>query len=92
MEVSHIYGGGAFSGKDTSRLIEVLLIMQRYAAKSFVDAGLADRCEVGVAYSIGVTEPVSLYIDTFGTGKLNDEDLLYLLKVYFDFTHEMKRT
>ncbi len=56
------------------------------AAHYFVDAGLADRCEVGVAYAIGVSEPVSLYIDTFGTGKLSDDDLLYLLKVYFDFT------
>ena len=58
----------------------------RYAAKAFVAAGLADRCEVGVAYSIGVAEPVSLYIDTFGTGITSDEDLLYLLKLYFDFT------
>ena len=80
------HGGGAFSGKDTSKVDRSAAYYARYAAKSFVDAGLADRCEVGVAYSIGVAEPVSLYIDTFGTGKLNDEDLLYLLKVYFDFT------
>ena len=80
------HGGGAFSGKDTSKVDRSAAYYARYAAKSFVDAGLADRCEVGVAYSIGVAEPVSLYIDTFGTGKLTDEDLLYLLKVYFDFT------
>src|SRR5690554_2668745 len=80
------HGGGAFSGKDTSKVDRSAAYYARYAAKSFVDAGLAKRCEVGVAYSIGVAEPVSLYIDTFGTGKLNDEDLLYLLKLYFDFT------
>ena len=80
------HGGGAFSGKDTSKGDRSAAYYARYAAKSFVDAGLADRCEIGVAYSIGVAEPVSLYIDTFGTGKLSDEDLLYLLKVYFDFT------
>ena len=80
------HGGGAFSGKDVSKVDRSGAYYARYAAKSFVDAGLADRCEVGVAYSIGVAEPVSLYIDTFGTGKLSDEDLLYLLKVYFDFT------
>lgn len=80
------HGGGAFSGKDTSKVDRSAAYYAKYAAKSFVDAGLADRCEIGVAYSIGVAEPVSLYIDTFGTGKLNDEDLLYLLKVYFDFT------
>ncbi|MFA5474441.1 MAG: methionine adenosyltransferase [Acholeplasmataceae bacterium] len=80
------HGGGAFSGKDTSKVDRSAAYYARYAAKAFVDAGLADRCEVGVAYSIGVAEPVSLYIDTFGTGKLSDDDLLYLLKVYFDFT------
>ena len=80
------HGGGAFSGKDTSKVDRSAAYYARYAAKSFVDAGLAERCEVGVVYSIGVAEPVSLYIDTFGTGKLSDDDLLYLLKVYFDFT------
>ena len=80
------HGGGAFSGKDTSKVDRSAAYYARYAAKAFVDAGLADRCEVGVAYSIGVAEPVSLYIDTFGTGKLSDEELLYLLIVYFDFT------
>ena len=58
----------------------------RYAINSFIDAELADRCEVDVTYSIGVAEPVSLYIDTFGTENLSVEDLLYILNVYFDFT------
>ncbi|MDY0139859.1 MAG: methionine adenosyltransferase [Candidatus Izemoplasmatales bacterium] len=80
------HGGGAFSGKDTSKVDRSAAYYARYAAKAFVDAGLADRCEVGVAYAIGVAEPVSLYIDTFGTGKLSDEELLYLLKLYFDFS------
>ena len=80
------HGGGAFSGKDTSKVDRSAAYYVRYAAKSFVDAGLAKRCEIGVAYSIGVAQPVSLYIDTFGTGITSDEDLLYLLKLYFDFT------
>lgn len=61
------HGGGAFSGKDTSKVDRSAAYYARYAAKAFVDAGIADRCEVGVAYAIGVSEPVSLYIDTFGT-------------------------
>jgi S-adenosylmethionine synthetase len=80
------HGGGAFSGKDTSKVDRSAAYYAIYAAKAFVDAGLADRCEVGVAYAIGVSEPVSLYIDTFGTRKLSDEELLYLLKLYFDFS------
>ena len=80
------HGGGAFSGKDTSKVDRSAAYYARYAAKSFVDAGLAKRCEIGVAYSIGVAQPVSLYIDTFGTGITSDENLLYLLKLYFDFT------
>lgn len=80
------HGGGAFSGKDTSKVDRSSAYYARYAAKTFVDAGLAKRCEIGVAYSIGVAQPVSLYIDTFGTGITSDEDLLYLLKLYFDFT------
>ena len=80
------HGGGAFSGKDTSKVDRSAAYYARYAAKAFVDAGLARRCEIGVAYSIGVAQPVSLYIDTFGTGITSDENLLYLLKLYFDFT------
>lgn len=80
------HGGGAFSGKDTSKVDRSAAYYARYAAKAFVDAGLSKRCEIGVAYSIGVAQPVSLYINTFRTGLISDEDLLYLLKVYFDFT------
>jgi len=80
------HGGGAFSGKDTSKVDRSAAYYARYVANSIVKAGLAKRCEVGVAYAIGVSEPVSLYIDTFGTGKISDEELLYLLKLYFDFS------
>jgi S-adenosylmethionine synthetase len=80
------HGGGAFSGKDTSKVDRSAAYYCRYAAKSFVEAGLANRCEVGVSYAIGVSEPVSLYIDTFGTGKLSDDELLKLLKNHFNFT------
>ncbi len=80
------HGGGAFSGKDSSKVDRSAAYYARYVAVSLVKAGLVKRCEVGVAYAIGVSEPVSLYINTFGTGKLSDEDLLYLLKLYFDFS------
>ncbi len=80
------HGGGAFSGKDTSKVDRSAAYYCRYAAKSFVEAGLANRCEVGVSYAIGVSEPISLYIDTFGTGKLEDKELLELLKENFNFT------
>lgn len=80
------HGGGAFSGKDVSKVDRSAAYYARYAAKSFVAADLADRCEVGVAYSIGVAEPVSLYIDTFGTGVISDDELLQLLRTKFDFT------
>jgi len=80
------HGGGAFSGKDTSKVDRSAAYYCRYAAKSFVEAGLANRCEVGVSYAIGVSEPVSLYIDTFGTGKLSDDELLKILNNHFNFT------
>ena len=80
------HGGGAFSGKDVSKVDRSAAYYARYAAKTFVAAGLADRCEVGVAYSIGIAEPVSLYIDSFGTGVISDDELLQLLKTKFDFT------
>lgn len=79
------HGGGAFSGKDVSKVDRSASYYARYAAKAFVEAGLAKRCEVGVAHAIGIAQPVSLYIDTFGTGIMSDDDLLYLLNVYFDF-------
>jgi len=80
------HGGGAFSGKDTSKVDRSAAYYARYAASSFVKAGLCDRCTIGVAYSIGVAEPVSLFIDTHGTGKLSDHELSYILKFNFDFT------
>ncbi len=80
------HGGGAFSGKDSSKVDRSAAYYARFVAKSIVKAGLAKRCEVGVAYSIGVSQPVSLYLDTFKTGILDDCALLYLVKCYFDFS------
>jgi S-adenosylmethionine synthetase len=80
------HGGGAFSGKDVSKVDRSASYYARYAAKALVAAELADTCEVCVSYSIGVANPVAISIDTFGTGKLSDEDLLELVKQYFNFT------
>ncbi|MGI6771679.1 MAG: methionine adenosyltransferase [Acholeplasmataceae bacterium] len=80
------HGGGAFSGKDTSKVDRSAAYYARYVAKSFVKAGLCEKCEIGVAYSIGVSEPVSVYIDTFGTGVISDHELSYLLKWHFNFS------
>lgn len=70
------HGGGAFSGKDPTKVDRSASYAARYVAKNIVKAGLADRCEVQVAYAIGVAHPVSLMIDTFGTGKVSDEKLV----------------
>lgn len=78
------HGGGAFSGKDPSKVDRSAAYMARYIAKNVVAAGLADRCEVQLAYAIGVAEPVSVNATTFGTGKLKDADLSALLKGHFD--------
>jgi S-adenosylmethionine synthetase len=80
------HGGGAFSGKDVSKVDRSAAYYARYAAKALVKANLADRCEVCVSYSIGVANPVAVSVDTFGTGKLSDEELLLLIKEHFDFT------
>lgn len=80
------HGGGAFSGKDVSKVDRSASYYARYVAKAVVEAELADRCEVCVSYSIGVANPVAVSIDTFGTGKLSDEDLLELVKQHFNFT------
>ncbi|WP_233207183.1 MULTISPECIES: methionine adenosyltransferase [Pirellulaceae] len=69
------HGGGAFSGKDSTKVDRSAAYMGRYVAKNIVAAGLADRCEVQLAYAIGVTDPVSVHIDTFGTGKIDDEKI-----------------
>ena len=78
------HGGGAFSGKDPTKVDRSAAYMARYIAKNVVAAGLADKCEVQLAYAIGVAEPVSLLIDTFGTGKLDDATLAQAVSQVFD--------
>ena len=78
------HGGGAFSGKDPSKVDRSAAYAGRYVAKNIVAAGLADRCEVQVAYAIGVAQPVSLMVETFGTGKVSDEKIVELVRRHFD--------
>ncbi len=78
------HGGGAFSGKDPTKVDRSAAYAARYVAKNIVAAGLADRCEVQLAYAIGVAHPVSVLVDTFGTGKLSEETLSDLIRQYFD--------
>ncbi|MGI0020586.1 MAG: methionine adenosyltransferase, partial [Nitrososphaera sp.] len=78
------HGGGAFSGKDPSKVDRSACYMARYVAKNVVAAGLADKCEVQVAYAIGVAEPVSIMVDTFGTGKLPEEEIEAKVRKTFD--------
>jgi S-adenosylmethionine synthetase len=80
------HGGGAFSGKDPSKVDRSAAYAARYVAKNIVAAGLADRCEVQVSYAIGVAEPTSIMIETFGTGKLSREKLTQLVRKHFDLT------
>jgi len=80
------HGGGAFSGKDPTKVDRSASYMARYAAKNIVAAGLADRCEVQLAYSIGVPQPVAIDVETFGTGKVTEEWLSALLRKHFDFS------
>ncbi|HAX02176.1 MAG: methionine adenosyltransferase [Tenericutes bacterium GWC2_34_14] len=80
------HGGGAFSGKDVSKVDRSAAYYARFVAKALVAANLADRCEVSVSYSIGVANPVSVSVDTFGTGVTSDEVLLKLIKENFNFT------
>ncbi len=79
------HGGGAFSGKDPTKVDRSATYMARYAAKNVVAAGLADRCEVQVAYAIGVARPVSVRVDTKGTGKLADDRIAEAVEAVFDF-------
>ena len=79
------HGGGCFSGKDPSKVDRSGAYMARYVAKNVVAAGLAERCELQVAYVIGRAEPTSININTFGTGKLNDERPVEIIKKHFDF-------
>ena len=78
------HGGGAFSGKDPSKVDRSACYMSRYIAKNIVAAGLADRCEVQLAYAIGVAEPVSLYVNTFGTNKIPENQIEDLVRKNFD--------
>ncbi|WP_010640427.1 methionine adenosyltransferase [Acidithiobacillus thiooxidans] len=78
------HGGGAFSGKDPSKVDRSSSYAGRYVAKNIVAAGLASRCEVQVAYAIGVSQPVSLMVDTFGTGKIDDDRIAALVREHFD--------
>ena len=80
------HGGGAFSGKDPSKVDRSACYAARWVAKNLVAAGLCDRCEVQVAYAIGVAEPVSVMVDTFGTGKVSDDRLTSLVRKHFDLT------
>src|SRR5271163_4926870 len=80
------HGGGAFSGKDATKVDRSAAYMARYVAKNIVAAGLADRCEVQLAYAIGVAEPVSVLVDTFGTGKVDESKLEELVRKNFSLT------
>ena len=79
------HGGGAFSGKDCTKVDRSAAYAARYAAKNIVAAGLADKCEIQLSYAIGVARPTSVRVDTFGTGKLSDEKLVEVLRENFDF-------
>jgi S-adenosylmethionine synthetase len=78
------HGGGAFSGKDPSKVDRSAAYAGRYVAKNIVAAGLAERCEIQISYAIGVAEPTSINVDTFGTGKVSDEKLVSLVREHFD--------
>ena len=78
------HGGGAFSGKDPSKVDRSAAYAGRYVAKNVVAAGLADRCEIQISYAIGVAEPTSISINTFGTGKLSDDKISELVREHFD--------
>ncbi|MCU7851736.1 MAG: methionine adenosyltransferase [Candidatus Thiodiazotropha sp. (ex Monitilora ramsayi)] len=78
------HGGGAFSGKDPSKVDRSAAYAGRYVAKNIVAAGLADRCEIQISYAIGVAEPTSIMVETFGTGKIVDEKIVELVRRHFD--------
>ncbi|MBI4323604.1 MAG: methionine adenosyltransferase [Candidatus Omnitrophica bacterium] len=80
------HGGGAFSGKDPTKVDRSAAYMARYIAKNLVAAGVADRCEIQLAYAIGIAEPVSIMVNTYGTGKLPDQQLIKLIREVFDLT------
>ncbi|MCT8536504.1 methionine adenosyltransferase [Glaesserella parasuis] len=78
------HGGGAFSGKDPSKVDRSAAYAARYVAKNIVAAGLADRCEIQLSYAIGIAEPTSIMVETFGTGKVSNEVLVRLVREHFD--------
>ncbi|MBI2543478.1 MAG: methionine adenosyltransferase [Candidatus Aenigmarchaeota archaeon] len=78
------HGGGCFSGKDPSKVDRSASYMARYIAKNIVAAGLADRCELQIAYAIGISRPVSVYVNTFGTNKISEEKIEEIVKTHFD--------
>ncbi len=78
------HGGGCFSGKDPSKVDRSAAYAARYVAKNIVAAGIADRCEIQVSYAIGVVEPISIFVDTFGTGKIPDHEIIALIREHFD--------
>ena len=78
------HGGGAFSGKDPTKVDRSAAYAARYVAKNLVAAGLADKCEIQLAYAIGVARPVSILVDSFGTGRLDDEKLAEIVAKHFD--------
>jgi len=78
------HGGGAFSGKDPTKVDRSAAYMARYIAKNLVAAGLADRLELQVSYAIGVAHPLSMAVETFGTGKVSDDKIVELIKAHFD--------
>ena len=78
------HGGGAFSGKDCTKVDRSAAYAARYVAKNIVGAGLADKCEIQLSYAIGVAQPTSIMVDTFGTGKLSDEKLVEIIRENFD--------
>ena len=78
------HGGGAFSGKDPTKVDRSAAYAARYVAKNIVKAGLAEKCEIELAYAIGVAEPISVLVDTFGTGTISDDDLSELVNKNFD--------
>jgi len=79
------HGGGCFSGKDPTKVDRTGAYMARYAAKNVVASGLANKCLIQVAYAIGVAKPLAVYVDTFGTGNISDEEITRLVKEHFDF-------
>lgn len=78
------HGGGAFSGKDCTKVDRSAAYAARYVAKNIVAAGLAKKCEIQLSYAIGVAQPTSIMVDTFGTGKISDEELVTIIRQEFD--------